>query len=203
VRRHQRQLRGADEPVGLGGVPGLHHDEVGAAEHVVEGGHPGDAGEIAGIVRVVGEQPAAEARQPRRELPADVSEADHADGPPGDLDARAGEVFAPAAGHDRRVRPGDVARLGQHEPDLQFGDRGGVAPVHRHHPDAEVGGGADVDVLQAGAGDHDEPEPVGGGQDLLTDRREVQAQRPGPGQRRDQLRRHRYRGRPFLLHHLL
>ena len=106
-------------------------------------------------VGVVGDDLHAEGRHPLGDQHADPAEADHAEGLLGQLDA--GVLGAlPLAALERGVGRRDVARGGDQQTagELGGGDDVGGRGVDDHH--AGLGGGGDVDVVQADAGAGDD-----------------------------------------------
>jgi hypothetical protein len=147
-------------------------DEVRFAEQLLQRDQP--HAELGGAARldvgVVGDQRHAEGGQSLGDEDADAAQPDDADGLLGDLDA--GELRAlPGALAQRGVGGRDVPGGGQEQRD---GVLGGTDDVRRrgvHHHDATLGGGGDVDVVQADAGPRDHLQVRSRGQRLGVDLR--------------------------------
>lgn len=114
-------------------------------------------------VGVVGDHLHPERGQPLGDQDAGPAEPEDAEGLAVELGA--GEArAAPLAPAQRRVRRSDVTGCGEHQRDGVLGGGDGVGARGVDDHDADLGGGADVDVLESDprAGDH--PEPGRGGQ---------------------------------------
>ena len=97
--------------------------------------------------------------------PADVAQADDAEGFTGDLDPGQ-RLLLPAALPQGSGSLGNVAGQGQHQGNGVFGGGDGIAPRGVHHHDPFAGGGLDIDVVHADAGAADHLEAVGVLEDL-------------------------------------
>ena len=149
---HARERARADEPARLRRERGVDGDEVGARVELVERDQL-DAqarGDLVGDEGVVGDHLHAQPEGPLGDDGADVAEADDAE----HLVAHLGAepllpLPAPRAHAGRGLR--DVARQGEQQRDrvLGGGDVGSAGRVHDH--DALLGGGIDVDVVDADA----------------------------------------------------
>ena len=168
-------------PDRLGGLGQVHRHEVGLGEQGVEVDQPdahlrGPAGLHVGVV---GDHVHAERAQPLRDQHADPAQADDADGLLVELDAGVLRPL-PLALPQRRVRRRDVPGGGEHQRDGELGGRDDVGRRRVDDHDAGLGGGADVDVVEADAGPGDDLEPRA--------RRRAPPRRPwwpsGPGSRR-------------------
>ena len=148
----------------------MHAEEVRLGEQRVEvdqaDAHLGGA---AGLhVGVVGDHVHAERREALGDEHADAAEADDADGLLVELDAGVLRAL-PLAVAQRGVGRADVARGGEQQADGELGgaDDVGGRRVHDHH--AGLGGGLDVDVVEADPGAGDDLEPRGRGERLGVD----------------------------------
>ena len=150
------ELVGADQAHRLGGLGQVDAHEVGLGEQGVEVDEAdahlrGAAGLHVGVVR---DDLHPEGAEPLRDEHADAAEADDPDGLLVELDAGVLRAL-PLAVAQRRVGRADVAGGGEHERDGELGgaDDVGRRGVDDHH--AGLGGGLDVDVVEAdtGAGD--------------------------------------------------
>ena len=164
------ELLGADQTGGLRGLRQVHAHEVGLGEERVEVDQPnahlrGTAGLHVGVV---GDHVHAERAQPLGDQHADPPEADDADGLLVELDAGVLRPL-PLAVAQCGVGRADVAGRGEHQRDRELGGgddvRGGR--VDDHH--TALGGGPDVDVVQADPGARDDLELLGRGQRLGVD----------------------------------
>ena len=135
VLLHRRELRRADEALGLGGDRRVHRDDVGLGEQVVErvGG--------VGRVRVVRDDAHAEPLEPPLRRPADRAEPDDADGAARELPGPEALVGDRAVAPDLalahvRVGPDDAAVHREEQPDGDLGHGVGVAARGAQHRDA-------------------------------------------------------------------
>ncbi len=154
---HRGDRPGVDQADRLRRLRHVQGDEVGAAEHLLDALgalHPELAEALGGDELVEGDDVHVEALGALGDELADAAEADHAERLAVELGALVlGPV--PAAGDQRVVRLGDVAKEGEGEGErvLGGGDRvrlGGVGD-----DDPAPGRGRDVDVVDAGAGTAD------------------------------------------------
>jgi len=104
--------------------------------------------------RIVDQQLQLEPGKFLRDEPADVAEADQTQGLAGDLRREVGiaEFLPPVLVHQGVVGTGDVARLGDQQPDGEVRYRMSVAPHHVVHHDPALRRGLDIDVLLPGPG---------------------------------------------------
>jgi hypothetical protein len=145
-------------------------DEVGLGEQLLQPDQAhaelGRAGRL--DVRVVGDEPGAERRDPLGEEHADAAQPDHADGLALQLDAGVLGTL-PLPGLQRGRGGGGVAGDREQQGECLFrrGDdvRGGGIDDH----DTAGGGGRHVDVVEADAGPRDHPQLRGGGDRLGVD----------------------------------
>ena len=152
-RLHRASCSAPIRPSVSGRLGQVDRDEVALAQQLLEADQLDAELRRAGRreVGVVRDQPGAEGTHPLGEQHADATEADHADGLVGDLDA--GPLRAlPLPGLEGGVGRGDVAGAGQQQRDGLLGCADHVAQrgVDDHH--AAGRGSRDVDVVQADAG---------------------------------------------------
>ncbi|EAR50516.1 hypothetical protein OG2516_09735 [Oceanicola granulosus HTCC2516] len=145
-------------------------DEVGARQQRVEPDLLDT--ELGGALlrqeRIVGDHLHPQPHRAGADDAADVARADHAERLAGQLDAHEARLL-PLARMGRGRRLGDLARDGEHHRDGVLGGGDHVAEGGVHHDDALLRRVRDVDVIDADAGAADDPEVVGGGDDLLGD----------------------------------
>ena len=168
VAAQQRQLAGSDHAARLGSQPRRQHDDVGVAQHVVEGGGLGPSLLITVRidVGVVDEEPHAEAAGDRREGPSHTAEPDQAAGATGEFwpsQIVAVQIEPPPPGRDCRAAGGDTARQRQHRAHDVFGDRLGVTAWTEEDRDTALAEALQVEVDRAAAGAADHPQTAGGG----------------------------------------
>jgi hypothetical protein len=122
------------------------------------------SGPPVGSAGVVDQQLDIEAPQPGRHTPADVPVPDEADGRSGELPRRVDAGAVPTAGADIPVEQGDAPQQRQHQPDGVVGDRVLVGPGRRGYLHAPLGGGVEVDRIDADADPGDDPQVDRGAQ---------------------------------------
>ena len=169
VRRalHLLERLGAEHADGLRGLGHVDGDEVRLRQELVEGHqlHAELGGAGGGDVGVVREDLGVEALQAGRDQGADPAQADDADLLLEELDAGVlGALPLPVLEGGAGLR--DVAGEAQDVADGQFGGGDDVRGRRVDHHDAGLGGGLDVDVVQADAGAGDDLEVLGGGDGL-------------------------------------
>ena len=157
----------ADQADRLGGLGQVDGDEVALGEQLVEGDQAGaeHAGALHRDVGVVGEDLDAEALEPLGDELADAAEADDADLLLEQLDA-AVLAALPGAVLQGLVGRRDVAGAGEQQADGELGGAGDVGGRCVDDHDAGLGGGLDVDVVEADAGAGDDLQAPGGGDGL-------------------------------------
>ena len=111
-----------------------------------------EAGRDVGIVR---DDLHAEGEGAAGNFDADAAQSDDAQGLAAKLAALQRLLF-PLAGMHGGVGPRELTRQGQHESERVLGDRYGIAAGRVHHHDAALGGGVEIDVVDAHAGASDD-----------------------------------------------
>src|SRR5690606_21621385 len=156
------QLAVADEAAGLGRLRQVDGGEVALAQQLVQRDEfHAELGGAGGLyVRVVRDDVHVERGEALGDQDADAAEAEHPDGLALQLDAGVLRPL-PLALLEGRVALGDVPRGREQERDgvLGGGDDVGRRRVHDHH--AGLGGGLDVDVVEADAGAGDDAQGLG------------------------------------------
>ncbi len=167
---HLGESRGVDHAFGLRGQRHVDGDVVGKREHFVEGRHRHAEGLGAGFgeVRVVGEHLHAEGVGALGDFGADAAEAEDAEVLAEEFGAGEG-LAVPLAFAHRLDGFGYRASQGEQVGEGQLGGRDGVARRGVHHDHAALGGGIDVDVVDAHPGTADANEAGGGGEDFAGD----------------------------------
>ena len=152
------------------GERGVEGDDVGAGQELVEL----DLLDVEvartglGEVGVVGDDPHLQPLRAVGDDRADIAAADQAQGLAHELDAHEAGLL-PFAGPGRAVGRGDLAAQGQHQRDRVLGRGDRVAEGRVHHHDPALGGGVDVDIVDADPGAADDLEAGGYGQHLGRD----------------------------------
>lgn len=110
-----------------------------------------EAGFASGQIGIVSDDPHAEGHGAAGEFTADAAHAE--DGEGFVVEFHAFELFAfPFAGDDGGVGLGDVPGEGEHEAEGVFGGGDGIAGGRIHYDHPVLGGGGDIDVIDADAG---------------------------------------------------
>ena len=167
---HDGEGVGIDEALGLRGEADVEGEVVGRLEDFIDG----DEGDVVlasddwGDEGIVADDFHAEAAGAAGDFEADAAEADDAEGLAAEFGALEG-FFFPLAGVHGGVGGGDRAGERDHEADGEFGDGDGVGAGGVHDDDAAMGGGVDVDVVDAYAGAADDAEFGGGLEQLGVD----------------------------------
>ncbi len=160
----------ADQAKGFLGLGKVDRDEVTLSQQLVQRDHPDTQLSSASWAheRVIGNQVDAESAQPLSHQQTDAAEPDNADRLVRQLDAAVLGTL-PFRVPQRLVSGADVAGTGQQK---THGELGGAHDVGRRRIDdhhATLGGGGNVDVVQAYTRPGDDLEVVGRGQRLSID----------------------------------
>ena len=143
------KISGVDEALGGGRELRVQGDDVGLAEDVLEVFDARDVvptGKVLVPVVAVADDFQAECFGADSDLFADAAEADNSEGLAADLvpgDAR------PTAGGGVIGLDDEVAHGGEHEAECVFGDRGVIDAGREEHGHLEIGGGFDIDLVEA------------------------------------------------------
>src|SRR5262245_20358137 len=156
-----RQLGLAEQVARVASERRVDRDEVGTGQKLVELDrfHAQALGGLARQVGIVGDHLHAEPGGPTRHFGADPTQADDAQHLAEELHALQAALL-PAAGLQCEVGGGKPPGHREQEPHGVLGDRGGVAARRVHDDHAALGGGVDVDRVDAGAGATDDLEPA-------------------------------------------
>ena len=168
---HGGELVARDHAAGGGGERGVDADEVALGVEAVKVDGQGAEGAHAfgGHEGVMGDHVHLEGEGAAGHLRADWPEADKSKGVAAKLGAHEGATL-PLTAAQRAVGAGDVASEGDEQGEGVLGGGDGVAAGRVHDDDAALGGGVEVDVVDARAGARDHLQAVrvreGVGRDL-------------------------------------
>ena len=154
ARLHPGEGVAADHPAGVDVERDVDGDHVGRRQQLFQL-DPLGTRELPARVGVGVDDPRAEAGQPAGDGAADVAEADDADGQRAQLVAEQ-LLLAPPAGPHLAVRPGSPAEQGEDGEHGPIGHRLPVVAGAVGNRDAELGGGAMVDGVEADRGGLDQ-----------------------------------------------
>ena len=163
TRLHPGDGLGVDHAVGLRGQGQVQGDVVGGVVELVQRAHHGDPGVVGGGSRDVGivrDQLHLEAGGAARDFHPDAPQPDDAQRLAAQLAAHQ-RFLLPLAAAGEGVGPGQVASQCQHHPQCVLGHRHGIGAGRVHDRDALLGGGFQVDVVDAYAGPPDDPQLLG------------------------------------------
>ena len=145
-------------------------DDVGLLDDRVDvdQGDAVEGGLLGGDERVVADDVHLQAAGPVGHGLADLAQADDAQRPAAQLDAGEGAALPLAPAH-RGVGGGGLVGQREHQGDRLLGRRDGVAGRGVDDHDAGLGGGLEVDVVDADAGPADDDQAGGVGEDVGRD----------------------------------